>query len=179
MTGDRRKSDIAINRVKALYAGTFDPVTEGHLDIVRRSVGLFDEVIVGVYDLPQKSLMFSTEERVELFRQALPDFPQVEIAAYSGLTVRYAANIGAHVLVRGLRIGADYEYEREMALMNRAMQPNVETVCLMSSLDHQFISSSRVKEIAVLGAEIDAFVPPHVSAAVAARIKQSGLNDRE
>lgn len=133
---------------------------------------LFDEVIVGVYDVPQKSLMFSTEERVGLFREALSDLPEVEIAAYSGLTVRYAASIGALVLVRGLRIGADYEYEREMALMNRAMQPNVETVCLMSSLDHQFVSSSRVKEIAVLGAEIDAFVPQHVSAAVAARIKQ-------
>jgi pantetheine-phosphate adenylyltransferase len=125
---------------------------------------------VGVYDLPQKSLMFNTEERVSLFKHALSDAPQVEITAYSGLTVRYAAEIGAHVLVRGLRIGADYEYEREMALMNRAMQPNVETVCLMSSLEQQFISSSRIKEIAKLGAEIDNFVPPHVSAAVAARI---------
>ena len=96
--------------------------------------------------MPQKSLMFSTDERVGLFREALSDLPEVEIAAYSGLTVRYAASIGALVLVRGLRIGADYEYEREMALMNRAMQPNVETVCLMSSLDHQFVSSSRVKE---------------------------------
>lgn len=133
---------------------------------------LFDEVIVGVYDLPDKSLMFNTEERVDLFRRALPDAPQVVITAYSGLTVRYAAQIGAHVLVRGLRIGADYEYEREMALMNRAMQPNVETVCLMSSLEQQFISSSRVKEIAALGAEIDSFVPPHVSAAVAARLSE-------
>lgn len=125
---------------------------------------------MGVYDLPQKSLMFNTQERVDLFKRALPDVPQVEITAYSGLTVRYAAEIGAHVLVRGLRIGADYEYEREMALMNRAMQPNVETVCLMSSLEQQFISSSRIKEIAILGAEIDKFVPAHVSAAVAARI---------
>ena len=105
-----------------------------------------------------------------MFRRALSDVPQVVITAYSGLTVKYAAEIGAHVLVRGLRIGADYEYEREMALMNRAMQPNVETVCLMSSLEQQFISSSRIKEIAKLGAAIDSFVPPHVSAAVAARI---------
>ncbi len=105
-----------------------------------------------------------------MFRRALEDVPQVVITAYSGLTVRYADEIGAHVLVRGLRIGADYEYEREMALMNRAMQPNVETVCLMSSLEQQFISSSRIKEIAKLGAEIDSFVPAHVSAAVAARI---------
>lgn len=127
-------------------------------------------MIVGVYDLPQKSLMFNTEERVDMFRRALSDLPGVEISAYSGLTVRYAAQIGAQVLVRGLRIGADYEYEREMALMNRAMQPNVETVCLMSSLEQQFISSSRIKEIAKLGAEIDSFVPSHVSAAVAARI---------
>ena len=125
---------------------------------------------MGVYDTPQKSLMFNTEERVSMFRQAISDLPQVEIAAYSGLTVRYADQIGAHVLVRGLRIGADYEYEREMALMNRAMQPNVETVCLMSSLEQQFISSSRIKEIAKLGAEIDSFVPSHVSAAVLARI---------
>jgi pantetheine-phosphate adenylyltransferase len=127
-------------------------------------------VIVGVYDLPQKSLMFNTVERVDMFRRALSDHPQVEISAYSGLTVKYASQIGAQVLVRGLRIGADYEYEREMALMNRAMQPNVETVCLMSSLEQQFISSSRIKEIAKLGAEIDSFVPSHVSAAVAARI---------
>ena len=127
-------------------------------------------MVVGVYDLPEKSLMFNTRERVEMFKQAVPDLPQVEISAYSGLTVRYAANIGAHVLVRGLRIGADYEYEREMALMNRAMQPDVETVCLMSSLEHQFISSSRVKEIAALGAEIDAFVPPHVKVAVSNRL---------
>ncbi|HIF12917.1 MAG TPA: pantetheine-phosphate adenylyltransferase [Dehalococcoidia bacterium] len=161
---------MANNKVKALYAGTFDPVTDGHLDIVRRTVELFDDVVVGVYDLPQKSLMFNTKERVDLFKRALSDVPQVEITAYSGLTVRYAAEIGAHVLVRGLRIGADYEYEREMALMNRAMQPNVETICLMSSLEQQFISSSRIKEIAKLGAEIDNFVPPHVSAAVAARI---------
>ncbi|MFP6679091.1 MAG: pantetheine-phosphate adenylyltransferase [Dehalococcoidia bacterium] len=161
---------IANNQVKALYAGTFDPVTDGHLDIVRRSAELFEEVVVGVYDLPQKSLMFNTEERVDMFRQAISDLPQVEIFAYSGLTVRYADQIGAHVLVRGLRIGADYEYEREMALMNRAMQPNVETVCLMSSLEQQFISSSRIKEIAKLGAEINSFVPPHVSEAVFARI---------
>ena len=114
--------------------------------------------------------MFNTEERVDMFRRALSDFPHVEISAYSGLTVRYAAQIGAQVLVRGLRIGADYEYEREMALMNRAMQPNIETVCLMSSLEQQFISSSRIKEIAKLGAEIGSFVPSHVSAAVAARI---------
>ena len=125
---------------------------------------------MGVYDLPQKSLMFNPDERVDLFIRALSDIPQVEITAYSGLTVRYAAEIGAHVLVRGLRIGADYEYEREMALMNRAMQPNVETICLMSSLEQQFISSSRIKEIAKLGAEIDNFVPPHVSTAVAGRI---------
>jgi pantetheine-phosphate adenylyltransferase len=126
--------------------------------------------VVGVYDLPQKSLMFNTEERVAMFRKAISDLPQVEISAYSGLTVRYADQIGAQVLVRGLRIGADYEYEREMALMNRAMQPNVETVCLMSSLEQQFISSSRIKEIAKLGAEIDSFVPPHVSKAVSGRI---------
>ena len=144
------------------------------MDIVRRSIELFDVVVVGVYDLPQKSLMFNTQERVDLFRRALPDLPDVEISPYSGLTVRYASAIGAHVLVRGLRIGADYEYEREMALMNRAMQPDVETVCLMSSLHHQFISSSRVKEIAALGAEIDSFVPAHVSAAVADRLSKRG-----
>ena len=127
-------------------------------------------MVVGVYDTPQKSLMFTTDERVHMFRRALADLPQVEISAYTGLTVSYASKIGTHVLVRGLRIGADYEYEREMALMNRAMQPDVETVCLMSSLEQQFISSSRIKEIARLGAEIGSFVPSHVSAAVVARI---------
>lgn len=156
--------------MKALYPGTFDPVTTGHLDIVRRSVRLFDELVVGIYDVPMKGLMFDSDERRDMFRGALSDLRDVEIRVYSGLTVEFAASIGAQVIVRGLRIGADFEYEREMALMNRAIGPDIEVVCLMSSLEQQFISSSRVKEIAGLGGDVSRFVPEHVTTAIAARL---------
>ena len=156
--------------MKALYPGAYDPVTTGHLDVVRRAVRLFDELVVGVYDAPPKTLMFNLDERVEMLRTVLQDLPQVEIRPYSGLTVDFAASIGALVIVRGLRIGADFEYEREMALMNRAISPAVESIFLMASLEQQFISSSRVKEIAGLGGDVSRFVPEDVATAIAARL---------
>jgi pantetheine-phosphate adenylyltransferase len=149
-----------------VFPGTFDPVTNGHVDMVHRAAKLFDELIVAVYDTPPKTLMFTLEERVAMFRRSLRGSRHVAVRSYSGLTVNFAKEIGAAVIVRGLRIGADFEYEREMALMNQKIGPDIEVVCLISSLDNQYVSSSRVKEIAALGGDISGFVPRHVADAV-------------
>jgi pantetheine-phosphate adenylyltransferase len=150
----------------ALYPGTFDPITNGHLDIAIRAAKLFQKVVLGVYDTPEKSLLFDTEERVSLARQATADIPNVEVEPFSGLTVAFAEKVGAQAIVRGLRIGADFEYEREMALMNKNLSPDIELVCLMASLDYQFLSSGRLKEVANLGGYIDDLVPKAVAEAL-------------
>jgi len=154
----------------ALYPGTFDPITNGHLDIATRAAKLFQKVVIGVYDTPEKTVLFSTEERVELVRQALADLPGVEVAPFSGLTVGFAEKVGAIAIVRGLRIGADFEYEREMALMNKNLSPDIELVCLMASLQYQFLSSGRVKEVARLGGQIDNLVPAAVAEALRKKV---------
>lgn len=156
--------------VKAVFPGTFDPVTNGHVDVVHRASHLFAELVVAVYDNPSKRLMFSTDERVAMFRKTVADMERVEVRPYTGLTVAFAQEIGAQVVVRGLRIGADFEYEREMALMNRTIGPDVEDAYLIASLENQFVSSSRVKEIAALGGDISQFVPPHVKAELRERL---------
>ena len=148
--------------VRAVFPGTFDPVTNGHLDIVERATRLFDEVIVGVYTDPKKTLTFSADERIEMFRQSLVHLPEVEVRLFSGLMVEFAHEVGANVVVRGLRIGADFEYERELALMNREIAPDIEVACFLTSLQYQFLSSTRVKEIAELHGDISRFVPPVV-----------------
>lgn len=148
--------------IKAVYPGTFDPVTNGHVDVVERASRVFDTLIVGVYRNPPKTVMFTAEERVDLFRQAIGHLANVEVREYTGLTVSFAHETGSGVIVRGLRIGGDFEYEREMALMNRDIASDVDTVCLLSSLDYQFVSSSRVKEIAALGGDVSRLVPRHV-----------------
>ena len=148
--------------VTAIFPGTFDPVTNGHIDIVRRASQLFEQLVIAVYDNPPKTLMFSTEERVSMFREAMIGMERVEVKSYTGLTVNFARLIGAKVVLRGLRIGADFEYEREMALVNRTIGPDVEDAYLISSLENQFISSSRVKEIHALGGDVSQFVPTHV-----------------
>lgn len=154
----------------ALYPGTFDPITNGHLDIAARTSKLFQKVIIGVYDTPAKDVLFSTEERVELARQALDDIPGIEVQPFSGLIVNFAEKVGAIAIVRGLRIGADFEYEREMALMNKHLSPKIELVCLMASVKYQFLSSSRVKEVASLGGFIDDLVPEAIAKAVKKKI---------
>ncbi len=148
--------------IRAVYPGTFDPVTTGHVDIVERTARLFDEVVVAVYIDPPKSLMFSVDERVDMVRAATGHVQRVDVRPFGGLLVELANRVHATVIVRGLRIGSDFEYEREMALMNRRLLPGVETVCLLSSLEHQFVSSSRVKEIAALGGDVSEFIPAHV-----------------
>lgn len=156
--------------VRAIYPGTFDPPTMGHVDMVERTSRMFEEVIVAVVRQTSKHLMFSTEERVQMFSDALAHVPNVRVTGYEGLTVKFAKEQGAGVIVRGLRIGSDFEYEREMALLNRDIG-NVETVCLLSSLEFQYVSSSRVKEIAALGADVSRMVPENVHAPLLDRLK--------
>lgn len=143
----------------ALYPGSFDPVTKGHADVATRAASLFDKLIVGVFDAPPKNLLFSTAERAELLRQALAHVPNVEVLPYNSLTIEFVRKIGARFIVRGLRMGSDFEREFDMALMNRKMAPDIDTVCLMASADYQFISSSLLKEAAQGGGDIRVFVP--------------------
>ena len=151
----------------ALYPGSFDPVTNGHLDIVRRASALFDKIIIGVYDAPVKGrVLFSTQERVGMFRDAIADVSTVSVVPYQGLTVQFAREMGALVMVRGLRASSDFEYEFEMALMNRHLVPETEILFLMTSLEHLYVSSSRLKELVRFGANIDDFVPPSVAVAL-------------
>jgi pantetheine-phosphate adenylyltransferase len=150
----------------ALYPGSFDPVTNGHLDIITRASALFDKLIIGIYGLPLKSLLFSTEERVELMKKAIAHLPNAEVEPYSELTVDFARRIKAQVIIRGIRMSADFEREFEMALMNKKLAPDIEVVCLMCSLQYEFLSSSLLKEVAQLGGCIEDLVPVHVATAL-------------
>ena len=150
----------------AVYPGTFDPITNGHLDIATRAAKLFEKLIIGVYDTPAKDLLFTTEERVNLVRQAIADLPNVDVESFSGLTVDFAKKAGAQTIVRGLRVGADFEREFEMALMNKKLSPDCELVCFMSNLEYQFLSSSLLKEVARLDGDIDDLVPKPVADAL-------------
>ena len=154
----------------ALYPGTFDPITNGHIDVVKRAAQLFNKVVVAVYAGSLKSVMFSTSERVALCEEALASTPNAETVEFSGLVVSYAESIGADVMLRGLRAGADFENEFDMALMNKKLAPNIETVFLMTAMEWQFLSSSRIKEVAALGADVTGLVPPHVVNALQAKL---------
>lgn len=153
----------------AIYPGTFDPIHLGHVDIATRAANIFDEVVVSIYDRPAKNLMFPVEERVELARQALADLPNVRVASYGTLTVEFARQVGAQAVVRGLRVISDFELEYQMALTNRQLAPEVESVCLMTRQAHAFLSSSIVREIALLEGDVSGMVPPHVAAALEAK----------
>ena len=158
----------------AIYPGSFDPITNGHLDIVTRAAKLFEKLIVGIYDAPDKpdkNVLFTTEERVELVRQAIANLPNVEVESYSGLTVDFAKKVKAQTMVRGLRISADFQREFDMAMMNKRLFPELELVCLMSTLGYQFLSSDLLKEVARLDGNIDEFVPNHVAEALKKKVK--------
>ena len=153
--------------VTALYPGTFDPVTMGHLNVAQRAARLFDTLIIGVYDTPSKSLLFNTEERVGLMREAVADLGNVTVRPFNGLVVQTAREAGAAAIIRGLRSGPDFEYESQMFFMNRRLEPDVDMVSLMSDQEHMFISSSLLKEVAQLGGDISGMVPLHVADALA------------
>ena len=150
----------------AIYPGSFDPITNGHLDIATRAAKLFDKLIIGVFDIPDKRLLFTTAERVEMVRQAVIGLANIKVESFTGLTVAFAKKVKAQVIVRGLRMSADFEREFDMAMMNKRLFPELELVCLMSSLEYQFLSSGLLKEAASLGGNIDDLVPKHVAIAL-------------
>ena len=151
---------------RAIYPGTFDPIHLGHADITARSAAIFDELVVGVYDRPAKNLLFTAQERVTLAQEALAGLSNVSVTLYSGLTVDFAQAVDAQVIVRGLRVVSDFEWEYQMALTNQELAPEIEFVCLMTRQEHAFLSSSIVKEVALLGGDVRRMAPANVIAAL-------------
>ena len=158
--------------VRALFPGTFDPIHYGHIDIATRATRLFDEVVMAVYDKPLKSLMFSPEERISLVKEAFADNPKIRVTGYSGLTVEFARRIEAQVIVRGLRVFSDFEFEFRMALANHRLAEDIEIVALITAEEHTFLSSTTVREIAVLNGDVSSMVPPFVEEAFKKKITE-------
>jgi pantetheine-phosphate adenylyltransferase len=153
----------------ALYPGSFDPITNGHLDVIERAARLFDHVLVAVADNNSKNALFSTEDRVSLIRQSVTSLPNVQVTSFKGLLVDFAAASGARVVVRGLRAVTDFEYEFQMALMNKTLRPDLETIFLASREVFTYVSSRVIKEVARLGGDVTRMVPAPVAAALAAK----------
>lgn len=145
---------------RAVYPGTFDPMTMGHVDLVKRASKLFDSVIIAIASSDSKKPMFTLEERIEIGNKIFTDDPKVEVVGFSGLLVNFAKENNANILIRGLRVVADFEYEFQLANMNRAMSPDIESVFLTPKEEYSYISSSLVKEIATMGGDVDRFVDP-------------------
>lgn len=161
----------------ALYAGSFDPITNGHTDLIRRSLGFVDRLVVGVAINVSKKPLFSVEERVSLIRAALDDDPRVEVRSFSGLMVEFARKMGVTVVLRGLRAVADFEYEYQMALMNRHLAEQIETVFMVPSLKVSYLSSSLVREAAQFGGDIDKLVHPAVARALREKYHAPSFGD--
>ena len=162
---------------RAIYPGSFDPATYGHLDIIKRAAALFDEVIVGVLNNSVKSPLFSVEERVNILENITGDIPNVKIQSFGGLSVNFAKSCEAKVIIRGLRAITDFEYELQMAQTNRILSTDVDTMFLPTSLQYAYLSSTTVKEAASFGADISKFVPEYVVRQVEAKL--SGMNHRK
>jgi len=143
----------------AIYPGSFDPITNGHLDIIKRVKFLFDRIVIAVNDNPSKSFLFTASERIEMIKEVLNDFPGIEVESFRGLLVRYAKKKGARFIVRGLRALSDFEYEFQMDLMNRKLNPQIETVYLMTRQSYSYLSSSIIKEIIKLGGDVPSLIP--------------------
>lgn len=158
---------------RAVYPGTFDPIHNGHIDLIMRASNLFDELCVGVYDhsRPTKSVLFSVEERVQMIQEALPDTGNIVIMPFTGLLVDFAHRIEAGVIVRGLRVFSDFEFEFRSALANQRLAPGIETVSLMTREENSFVSGSTVREIAELGGDVTSMVPPNVAQALYTRFQ--------
>ena len=156
---------------KAIYPGTFDPLTRGHEDLVRRACKLFDKVVVAVAASERKTPLFTLEERVTIAQEALADLPQVEVVGFDCLLMKFVRDQGANVILRGLRAVSDFEYEFQMAGMNRNLHPDVETVFLTPGEQHMFVSATIVREIARFGGDVTKFVPPSVAKRLAAKLQ--------
>ncbi len=156
--------------VRAIFPGTFDPIHYGHIDIAKRASKLFDELIIAVYDKPLKNLMFAPEIRFNMVKECFIDEPKVKVAGYSNLTVDFCVQQNAQVIVRGLRVFSDFEHEFRMALANKRLNKNIEVIALITSEQHTFLSSTTVREIAVLGGDVSTMVPPQVEKALKSQI---------
>jgi pantetheine-phosphate adenylyltransferase len=161
--------------VRAVFPGSFDPIHYGHIDIATRASRLFDELIIAVYDKPLKNSLFNPTERINLVQKAFADNPKIVVMGYSGLTVEFCRKIESQVIVRGLRVFSDFEHEFRMALANHRLASDVETVPLITSEDHMFLSSTTVREIASLNGDISSMVPPYVAKALISRY--SGMDE--
>lgn len=156
--------------VRAFFPGTFDPIHYGHIDIAKRAVRLFDELIIAVYDRPLKTLLFSPEERIALAKESFSGIPKIKVTGYSGLTVDACRNADAQVIVRGLRVFSDFEFEFRMALANHRLAADIESMAFITHEEHTFLSSTTVREIATLDGDVSSMVPPHVHLALKAKL---------
>lgn len=161
---------------RVVYPGSFDPIHNGHIDIAVRAARLFDEVVVAVYDMPKKKLLFDVDERLQLANQAFAHMTNIRVAPFSGLIVNYAKSEDAMALVRGLRVFSDFELEFRMALANKKLAPEIEMVSIMSDERHLHISSSTIREIAELGGDVSSMVPPFVAHALTERFAELHAN---
>jgi pantetheine-phosphate adenylyltransferase len=157
-----------------LFPGTFDPVHYGHINIAKRAAGLFEKVIVAVYAREQQNILFSPQERLALVQETFLDQENIEVVAYSGLTVQFAKKVGAQAIVRGLRVFSDFEYEFRMALANHRLEPSIDVIALITNEEHTFLSSTTVREIAALGGDVSSMVPDHVQNALKKRFHVLG-----
>jgi pantetheine-phosphate adenylyltransferase len=160
----------------AVYPASLDPIHNGHIDVALRAAKIFDEVVVAIYDMPKKRVLFSLEQRVQMAEHAFADMTNIRVASYSGLTVNYAQEIGAMALVRGLRVFSDFELEFRMGLANKKLAPEIETVAVMTDERHIHISSSTIREVAELGGDVSTMVPPFVAEALAERFAELHAN---
>ena len=161
---------------KAMYPGSFDPFTKGHEDIVRRISNFFSEVIISVVDKPNKKILFSTKERVEMIESIFDDLPKIKVISYKGLTASFAKNNNISVMIRGIRSISDYEYEYDLAALNKQIAPNIETIFLSTSEKYKSISSSHVKELALLDGDVSKFLHPNVASKLVEKLGQINEN---
>ena len=161
-----------MKRKIAIVPGSFDPITYGHIDIIKRSAQLFDEVIVAILVNPDKKYLFTLEEREEMINESIKDFNNVKVDSFSGLLVNYAKKVNSTVIVRGLRAVSDFEYEMQLTFMNKALDNNIETFYMMANKQYSFISSSIVKGVSGFGADLSKFVPKHVEEKLEKKVKE-------